>query len=226
MTLYCDKSSLSIKDPVQLLCCKNWCCFLCANFCGGCPVCDCDIPKGFMGFSSGLIELFDASVSTLWLYSSNYNNTWWGYDRVTNKKIMAIHDDYIKRTTLDSDNSSGIEIKAGKCVVSAKKGGAAVGTADFINVVASSSNYVDFSSLGDDESVKPASQSDDLSYVLKIGQSEYMMDFDQMKQINTLDPWKRRSIKCITIPSSDNVLDKLNFLMNNHVVGIAGIKFR
>jgi hypothetical protein len=69
-------------------------------------------------------------------------------------------------------------------------------------------------------------QSEPLSYVIKIGQTDYKIDFDLMKQINLSELWRKRTIKRLDIHQNINNLNAIfEYLKSQNVVGISGQKF-
>ena len=68
-----------------------------------------------------------------------------------------------------------------------------------------------------------------LSYTVQVNKVEYIIDFDEMKQINLMDIRRRRNIKKIIIPSEimkTCVSNIIFYLKNTHkVLGISGTKF-
>ena len=72
------------------------------------------------------------------------------------------------------------------------------------------------------------SQSHELSYILKLGSIDYIIDFESMKQINTLDVWKKRSLQRIEIPNDiikTNYKSVMDYLKTQNIIGISGKKF-
>ena len=200
-------------------------------FCLLCLSADAEVcPKCGGTFENAVIENKD--INYLWLYSSNFNNKWWCYNNKLNKVIETIYKDYLLIKEMNdkfSDLDLGIKIK--------KQG-----------IYKTNKNKLDFTKITDEEfdsslevnfeddenemelnNSKQEQKCSAESYVVKVGNSEYRIDFNIMRQINLLDNSKTRRIERLEIPESvleGGYFDLINFLKNDYnIIGISGVKF-
>ena len=229
----CNVCLNDVVLPIKSMC--HLYCFLCikeyqllTNETTKCPLCN--IYTNYMNIS--VIQndycVDDLTLNYLWIYSSNYNDTWWAYNNASNKQIEKIHQDYILNQELikklSNNNSDPMQItiqnfkKYNNSQMNKKNN--QILTFDNINVNNIDNNIiiddtsVDFDEFYDsDELIDKTNKLTDkslhnepLSYIIKcgtIGSSgyyEYKIDFDSMKQINVMDSWKTRSIKRLELP--------------------------
>jgi hypothetical protein len=169
----------------------------------------------------------------IWVYSSNFHNTWWCYDSICNRKLQLIYENYQRNQLILSEN------KMNNTTIKLK-----YKSKDNLNDILNnkldedekyviidnninSSDYVSF----DDCDTTTSTANDvkrDITYTIHINSVDYRIDFDSMKQINMIDPWKKRSINRIHIPNelvSTTIYDIISYLKSNNVIGIAGQKF-
>lgn len=238
----CDICFDALNVPVKLQCDHQFC-FLCleqklieTEQNTACPKCGLD--NGNISSLSN-DHNFDVATTTnfVWLYSSNYNNMWWSYDSESAVKLECIYKDYLVRQDIQkngSSNNQNIKIK----LPNIKKihNSATINNPNTTSVVYNNIAIdndldedvdVDFSD-SDQQHVVETPQIQELSYVIKFGTYEYKIDFDLMKQINTTDVWRKRSIKRIEVPPSvqkTNVNSIIQFLKSERVIGISGKKF-
>ena len=207
----CQICNSSIALPYTLECGDTFC-FLCIKTHGdmNCPVCGKFITDDLNNVH--VDEEPVVSNNYQWLYSSMFGDRWWCYDDSSNKKIEAMHKHYVK--------SDDIEIK----IVKTTKSHHSVAEQTSHNfspiIPTTSQQFIFFGDFSTDSSGE--SEDEDVTHTIHIGNTEYMVDFDDMKQINIDDPRKMRRIKRLSIPSSSNVID---FLKQNHVIGVAGMKY-
>lgn len=232
----CSLCHVESLIPIELNCKHNYC-FLCLFYDvynkSNCPDCG-NVNDPLNIFDMNKISNIDTSNYYLWLYSSNYGNTWWCYKKDMCEKLEILFQDYCLRKKLLSDNE---QIKDNAISLSLKKVNKTKifsllnDTDDFkeLNITSNSLDveFCDDSTLTTPKIVKIPSQI--ASYTINTYGSEYKLDFDLMKQINLGDVSKKRNIKRIEIPTHMRVYsvnDMINYLINNcFVLGVAGKKF-
>lgn len=227
--------------------CGHLYCFLCikSNVLDGnldCPVCKEPINSNFDScntlsvFGGGdaekdIIENFFKDNSILWLYSSTFGERWWCYDEKCNLQIEMTYHDYLKRKRVmqEFDSDELFEQIDSPTDEKINKDGVVLSdfNFEFIQPDKIENIPVNFrSSLGNDvqERISKDSPEEVLSYSIKIGNHEYRLDFDNMKQVNSLDFRRQRRIKRIEIePTIHNLKDYLHNAYG--VLGVAGVKF-
>jgi hypothetical protein len=225
--LNCELCKQLSVVPIQLFC-NHLFCFLCLeekileNKKDQCPSC-----LGLLNFKT-VVNI--SSENYIWLYSSNCNDKWWCYNKIQNLKIENIYKDYTMRQNLlkKDDEIDDFKIKIPKF---GKKSKPVINSDELYESIDiqndSSSICVNF---GDYSNIKKVSDeicsqnSYPLSYILEIGEFDYKIDFDNMKQINMIDTWRKRSIKRVEVPTDTKNLT--NFLKDKFdIVGVAGQKF-
>lgn len=238
----CDACNKTLLVPL-ILKCDHCFCFVCIA-----PDKIDDIMKGECvtchGSFNGNCELIgdnkntDKCLNYMWLYSSNYTNTWWSYNRTHSEKVELIYQDYclnkkIMNGDTDDDNTN-ISVKiTKKQSVPKMKQQKSLNNLDFNKLDNSDTDdnlSVDFSSLETENSsdIEEQEQPKIISYIVNIYGTDYKLDFDSMKQINLHDTYKKRSIKRIEIPASVMKLsgkDIISYLSSENVIGISGKKF-
>jgi len=237
----CIQCNSLLNVPVKLSCDHHYC-FLCLcmnllknNFyCIGCNNnLTISEPTKLNDQEKKIIKYLDNHY--LWLYSSNFTSTWWCYEKPLNQSIEHIYEDYlfIKKNKDDRQNDKSnpkITIQKSKNANDILNHTNTNYTYDDIEISDNDSSLeVSFSDESNDEIYnKKHDKPQLLSYVVNAAGSEYKMDFDLMKQINTADSNKSRKIKRLEIPSdivNDGFLGVLLFLKENDVIGISGYKF-
>ena len=218
----CDLCLNVSNMPIKIICQHEYC-FTCLKHnlletkqFTSCP--KCDISASNLNLLTNAYVYNEFDVNYVWLYSSNYNNAWWTYNSESNTKIEKIYKDYLLRQEIlnsekHKDNSIKLHVPkvTKKQVQIAKKPQI---TFDSIEIDDEFDNdfedCVDFSEIDkipNQTQLNPISPETPLSYIIKCGTYEYKIDFDLMKQINTIDMRKKRSIKRLIVP---NVIAKTN----------------
>ena len=179
---------------------------------------------------------YNASLNYIWLYSSNYGNTWWCYNREHCEQVEKIYIDHCTNKQIMSgysNNSQSINLKITK-----KQSTPSLQQVPSIvsfNTISSSddddSDSVDFSSntITTPTTLSPSSSSTQpLSYVVNIYGSSYKLDFDNMKQVSLNDLSKKRTIMRLQIPEKiyfSSAKEIRAYLMQNNILGVSGKKF-
>ena len=227
--------------PVELKCGHNFC-FLCITPVidvinnGSCPDLVCGYQdKNYELCNDEKTEHVGNSEYYVWLYSSNYGNTWWCYQREICGKVEKIYMDYcLRQKILSNDNSvKDISLTIHKKSVSTTS---LPKVGSFVELDNDSDNTetesVDFESISGSESDKEElkeKKNQIISYNVTIYGTEYKLDFDLMKQINLNDTMKKRNIKRVEIPNeyrNKKASDIKQYLVNTYLVlGISGKKF-
>ena len=230
-----------VNTPIKLPCQHTYC-FLCLKYnlieteqITICPVCHDGFNDTNLNSLSNAYIYNESNVNYVWLYSSNYNNAWWTYNNESNNKIEKIYKDYLLRqeilnTPKDKDNLIKFNIVKTKKHQKQTNNNIEI---EFDNITIDNDidNCVDFSNIESTSNQfhnETLLQETPLSYIIKCGTFEYKIDFDLMKQINTIDTWKKRSIKRLAIPVSiaqSNMESITCYLDSQNVIGIAGKKF-
>ena len=236
--------------PYNLITCGHVFCFLCIKtwVLDGhieCPTCETSIDDNLDNVVIDNISdkklVIDGDTIIFWVYSSAFNNVWWCYNDSQNEHIETIYQDYVKRQNMElSTDSDEIDVILDKNINDNEEN--VINYDQFAQIAPKSTilsglhdhsfDMVSFSSSDDNDSNDSdsnAQQNAPLSYIIDIGRSNYKIDFDAMKQINTVDSNKQRGIKRIEInekPENINMEDLHNYLHQNYnIIGIAGIKF-
>jgi len=237
----CDICFDALNVPIKLQCDHHFC-FLCLEYklleTGqhvSCP--KCNLNNGDINSLSNDHNFDATSTNFIWLYSSNYNNLWWSYDSESAVKLECIYKDYLVRQDILKNgniNNQNIKINLPKSAHNGKAIKNSSTTATVYNNIAVNDEDedvdVDFTDSDIDQSQHTVEtpQVQELSYIIKFGTYDYKIDFDLMKQINTTDVWRKRSIKRIEVPTvvhKTNVDSIIQFLKSEHVIGIGGKKF-
>ena len=232
----CDHCQTEALVPIELNCNHNYC-FLCLFYNydtdSNCPTCheDGDL------FEMNKIINTDTNKYYIWLYSSNYGNTWWCYQKQICEKVEKIYKDYcLRKQILNSvPVITPISLSVSKKSNKSKKSAQNLNKDAFDELDADSNSDVEFS---DDDSENTDNNQNDqgnqvsqeiMSYVVTIHGSEYKLDFDSMKQINLNDTSKKRNVKRIEVlhhirnKPMTNIID---YMKNNEfVLGVSGKKF-
>jgi hypothetical protein len=151
----------------------------------------------------------------IWLYSSNFSDTWWGYDDKCSDKLDKIYNDYNKRkTVLNDKKNTDIVIPQTDPIV------------DKSHVVIAKCNFdtVDYTDDNDGDSDKSVDIDSDFNYLVDFNNIKFFIDLEHWQQINSNDANKKRKIKRIEFPP--NVVGETarkNYLISNYGFrGIAG----
>jgi hypothetical protein len=245
--LNCDICHKEVQIPVCLSCNHSFC-FLCASpdkiddmINGVCLVCDSNgntSPNNCELIENDKKIDYNSSNNYVWLYSSNYGNTWWCYKREHCEKVELIYVDHcLKKQILNGNNNpSNINLKIVK-KTSNNKLQSIPSIVSFNTLYGSDdesdTDTVDFSSDYDSNSppstnlpVIPVIQS--LSYIVNIYGGDYKLDFEDMKQFNVNDPTKKRTVMRLQILEKtyfSSAKDIRLYLSNNNIIGVSGKKF-
>lgn len=146
--------------------------------------------------------------SRLWFYSGIFSG-WWCYDNLHNTKLNKIYKDYCIRNNIPTKDSTNIKNKnLQKKIYSVKN-----------------FDFVDFDDSDSDDDKNNTNEV--IDYIITTNSNQFIIDFDNMKQINVSDNKKQRNIMYIDIPNEiigDN--DKIiKHLKSYNVKGIAGTTF-
>jgi len=248
----CELCHVESLIPIELNC-DHIFCFLCLyhDFSDtvACPSCNI-LDNNLTIFQMNKIVPVSVSVNRyyIWLYSSNYGNTWWCYQKDCCEKVELIYKDYCLRkqlsnSQLNQNNPITLSVlkKANKKVAAHSLN--SDGEFEELDITDNSSD-VEFTDLSGLSDLSNSSDSLDLpdanknqvqkhnqivSYTVKIHGTEYKLDFDLMKQINVHDAMKKRNIKRIEIPNhlrSSPASDIMQYISTSHMVlGVSGKKF-
>lgn len=216
-------------------------CFLCLKYTqletqqiDKCPICI-TLPNNQNLNSINNFNFDNPHTNHMWLYSSNYNGTWWTYNSESNNKIEKIHKDYLLRQEIANDqNNKNTSIKFTMPKIKKKVINRATPIIfDNIDIddEIDTDDCIDFTgieNISKKEENVVHQNNEPLSYIIKCGNYEYKIDFNSMKQINTIDTWRQRLIKRIEIPlniMSTNTQSIIEYLISLGVIGISGKKF-
>lgn len=207
--------------------CSHIFCLLCLDLGTiNCPSCDIEIKNMQSQYQNIKYK------NHIWLYSSNFNNKWWCYDIKSTRMIETIYTDYClikEMNDIYTDLDLGINLR--KKITKTISNDAA-----YIKINDDDLDNYDEVNFEDDDSLNKSFSSDQIKkkssgipYIIKAGNTEYRIDFENMRQINTIDNTKTRKIKRLEIPNSiieDGYDEILEFLKCNNVIGISGKKFQ
>jgi Zinc finger, C3HC4 type (RING finger) len=230
----CELCLSKINIPLELTCHHKFC-YLCIKMnmimtsSLACPICHYQIIVDIDNFKISTHELIDNNSNIIWAYSSNYNNLWWCYDTVSIRKLELIYNDYIKRmqgTNNENENSTPDDIKikiVNKNSVSSSQSHYSNYEFEKMIIQNNHDNEVNFESMNENDSEINEPEIE-ITYIVKIGHLNYQINIEEMKQINIMDPWKKRNIKRILL--INDIDHMMNYLKNTHnIIGVAGIKF-
>jgi len=167
-------------------------------------------------------KLANSENNYIWLYSSNYNEFWWCYDKSQNLQIENTYKDFLLKQNSVKNDDISIKIKINKSKENHKYD---ISKINFhaIDIESDEETKLNFT----DEYIIESTNIVPISYIMQIQSTEYKLDFDSMKQINLSELWKKRSIKRLTIPSSTySFLEIITYLKSQNVIGITGTKFK
>jgi hypothetical protein len=201
---FCSICNRQFNNKLILPCSHEYCFCCINNYCDNkgynCPECSIELSKNIFKVTSDDIKNILYINSTYWLYSAAYNSGWWCYDSRSNQRIEAIYNDY--------NDHENINFKSK------------------VNIVKNLYNDNNFKEKknNDNNTVNKNITQVPLSYKLKIGNSNYIINFDRMKQINKFNEQKQRNIRRVSIP--ENVSNSHKYLKNKFKVkGVSGIKY-
>lgn len=164
-----------------------------------------------------------------WLYSSNYDATWWCYNYDGNMMIEQMYQDHLNLTEQNNQLPQDNTIDSQNCIIpDTDKQPVIVAVPHPDNQsVLTTVNDVNFDDL---EPIVPPQLTNTtkkpLNYIIKINDNDYKIDFDQMKQIHIIEHWRKRNIKRITYNETKINMSINDYLKNEQsVLGFAGIKF-
>lgn len=235
----CGVCNLEYNIPIELKC-NHIYCFICSTKINNCL--ECHNPVIYNETNHNVT--INSELSYIWLYSSNYNDTWWCYDRENSNHIEYIYNDYVKVNKIKNNISSdycndGIEINISNKMV--KKSDFKLSSSpmlvedSFIDMELNDDTdyiYYDDTNLNHNSNKKnmysTKSSNKLISYNITVNNKIYRMNFDMMKQINVYNPNKKRNIKKIFIEDDiikSNNMNIINFMKKNKIIGISGKKF-
>ena len=176
-----------------------------------------------------------------WMYATNYKDTWWLYDDSLNDQIEAMWIDYLKRKD-NKENYKNINIMNSNVsnllmtkTVKMKQSEENEDNHDKdkfdsnVNIISNIAN-IDFDDYDDYALPKLQNfqqnnkQLENLTYSITLDNTKYKIDFDQMKQLNSIDLWKKRNIRRLEFKDVSKLSPNL-FREKYGVLGKAGIKF-
>lgn len=238
MVVKCELCKTEPTVPFKLDC-GHWFCFLCFEYEWSCddPKCpECD--ENIIGVPNDYIN----NKNYLWLYSSNYSNTWWCYNSDLNEKIELLYQQSLKpKEEAEKKDDDGIKLTLDKKIKTSKSkpnnpalSFSTLNVASIDNMDDTTDLTVNFVDEDDDATSSESPQPPKkkvvvISPIMKIGNADYKIDLDEMKQISILDPNKKRNIKRIEVPI--NIVKKafpdlFTYLVSTHnIVGINSKKF-
>lgn len=235
-----------IQNEIQTSCNHHFCFICLKNYCKNnnytCPNCNADVDKErIVNFETNLFYL----SKIYWIYSANYNNANWCYDKKANNRLEILYNNYLQSKnhysqqtnekesvlkTLNKNISPYDESKRPRVDYSLieninlyncgiekyNNNNSQNGTNEIINCDINTT------------SIKLKSVKLPLSSKLKIGSTYYIINFDKMKQINSIDINKQRKIKRVEIPDEIVSTDKCyKYLVDNYnVKGVSGIIYK
>ncbi|ARF09686.1 hypothetical protein Indivirus_2_65 [Indivirus ILV1] len=224
--LVCQSCHSTSLVPLKLECDHVYC-FLCLfyNYNGN-TCCQTNDP-----FEVSNLANTDNDRYYIWLYSSNYGNTWWCYKKEICEQIESIYQDYNlrKKILINEEENNIINLSVLKKSTKSKSESLVNYKDKFEELDTSNESAVEFNDETPISSPKLKPQANIISYIIKINGNEYKLDFDLMKQINLDDTTKKRAITRIEIPNeirtfSGNALIK--YLANTYnIIGVSGRKF-
>lgn len=148
--------------------------------------------------------------SIFWLYSSSYSNTWWGYNDECCDKLNLIYNDYIKRTTIDTNTYLTVNSYDNKI---------ANNTIPMPNNNPTTFDSVDYSDI---DNIEQPLNSNLVDYMITVDNNKFYINLDHMEQINYLNKNKKRKILRVEILDK-NENDKLLYLTEQYKFrGISG----
>lgn len=231
MSTLCILCNNNVSLPYNLNCDHTFC-YLCIKTYylsnnKKCPTCNTDILDNLSSIQYNNILEEVNNRSTFWLYSSNHPNFWYAYDKKSNDAINTLYVDYFTNNQANNKNKHIAPVSLsigndGNGNSGNNNNNSSQHNNNFVplKVNGDDNNYVNFKDDG-----KMYMDQAPLSYIINIGSFEYQIDFKNMKQSNVMDPSKKRTIKLLEYdPVKDNP-NVINFLKNNNVLGISGIKF-
>lgn len=179
---------------------------------------------------------YDINSNIVWLYSAQYNNKWWCYDERTSNMIESAYNDYLKRAQFkipDKKQQSILGINSNLIIQldSSQSNNASTNVDNTVNTVNIDDNAprlfapIDFSN---EDIVEHSNNktNDRISYEFIIGSDQFLMNFNDMFQINQKTNTKRQ-IQRIALDEKISIDKKWECLRDKHnVKGIAGIIFR
>lgn len=212
-----------------LLSCGHLFCYICLKtytlqYELQCPVCKIELTIDLNNVTTET----ELSAGIYWLYAANYGNGWWCYNETEIKNIEKIYKDFLKRN-YNSDIESDDEQDE---TVAKTKSTNQNDDSSVINTGAVTFDMIDYSSS---ESGDEQDNEDKLStgtgpkalpdYTVMVGINKYLIDFENMKQININNPKKQRTILRIEIP--DNITDIKKYMIDTlNIKGIGGVQFK
>jgi len=149
----------------------------------------------------------------VWLYSGFFAG-WWCYDEINNIKLNRIYEDYCDRNGINTKNTNtSFPIKQ-----LTKKTLSVFDTVDFNASLSSIDN--------DDDNYKNC-HNNRLEYIINTAYGDFKVDFENMKQVNTLDSKKQRIMSFLSVPNETykNESAFIKYLKKHDVKGISGKKF-
>lgn len=238
----CTICQNEISLPYNLITCSHVFCFLCIKTWTldghmACPTCETFIDDNLdnivmnnISDHKGFNPRSDDTI-IFWVYSSAFNNVWWLYNDSTTKHIETIYQDYVKRQNMElSTDSDEIDVILDKNTNDNEKN--VINYDQFAQIapkdVSNHDPEFDMVSFSNDDNTNSGSNTPSnapLSYIIEIGTSKYKIDFDAMKQINTVDSNKQRGIKRIEINEKPENINMEDLHQNYNIIGMAGIKF-
>lgn len=175
------------------------------------------------------------SSKIVWLYASNYTNSWWLYDAHNINKLNKIYGDFMMRKSTDEPDLLHVT-KILNTYISPKK--ITERSSDYViyddsidekvnnnvntNITVNTNISINANPNLNVNGVICASNridaNDDhieydrnyVSYYIKVNDERYYINIEEMKQINCMDTAKRRTIKRVEIPN--NVTDIEEYL--------------
>lgn len=149
--------------------------------------------------------------NNVWLFSSNFGNRWWCYNEENSKKLDIIMSDYEKRHKSPDNDIKNLSHDSQNIVH----------TINDKTIANPSYDPVAYNDQHDNDVL----HHDDSDYTINVGNTKYMIDLDKWQQINLFNKNKKRNLKLLPLPPHLNIMQKVDFLKNNNVVGIAGTEF-
>lgn len=247
----CTVCNLYVNIPINKHC-GHVCCFLCymeTSLDGEkdkCKVCG-----SISDLSSDSVTTdndFNDNSNYLWLYSSNYNDTWWIFNKVCNEYIETIYQDYKQIKNLNTNDHDQINDEQIQIEVNIPKSSKKYKIPKIIKNEYNMEVFTEFEFDGDCEELQFENEEPlklqkphicgknnkdtidkHLPYVININNQNYKIDFDMMKQININDLSKKRNIKRLTVDNNlnhKNIYQLIHYLKNEHqIIGLYGQKF-
>jgi hypothetical protein len=219
--------------PLNLDCSHSFC-FLCIKklILSGekkCSICNKIFNIDINNIKIENLELLEnlLDYDTLWCYSTIYGNYWWLYDLNSSKKLDKIYIDYLKRNENKNKNENKEDIK-----IIIDSNSIDNHNPPFNNncyeILSPNNNMttnnVDYSCINNNEEDDEEDEEDDFDYTITICNEQYLIDFDNFKQININNSSKRRNIKRFEFDKNLIDYNFLEDLKNQKIIGISGIK--